>query len=564
MSRRKGKTMDAANSTRSALQDNATFWTRVTWSAAAASLVSIVSVFLLGYTLLDRHLIVALGALLALALLAAFWVASRSKSRLQRFISADRDIATAMGSTSSEEIRNIVHHLRSSAETDPAIHVLYAACGPQIAHHLERVLEVEVRNERSRRVRELCENARKIVLQQVEQQRSQSPAIKAERTISDAIKNLVKLKADAEKRLDEERESRRLKWWFDLTRPDFEDVEEKIEELKAARQKLLASGDIAKTESYFHDLTDRVERRTRDIEREAIACIPAAPNDNFDEQRIVQGALMLSALSVPVSAWGDISQAGNVYDSLREVNGNYADMTDTEIWFDTLTMAGPELAGLANLTKGALFEAHVESSFGGELHEHFNHPDTDIVIDGIAYQIKATDSASYIDTVADGIPVISTSEVASITGSLDGGYSNEDLTNVVDLALGGTVLDISDTALDAVLTGVGGIGIFAILSGARSASAKYKETGDALEALAEGLSTATVHTARTTVNMAEMATKGVVGVATSRPVRFAGSMVASMATKAAARFDRWLEDEGPTEMTDGISASSQKASRGSR
>lgn len=328
-----------------------------------------------------------------------------------------------MASTSSEEIRNIVHDLRSSAEIDPAIHVLYAACGPQIAHHLERVLEVEVRNERSRRVRELCGNARKIVLQQVEQQRSQSPAIKAERTISDAIKNLVKLKADAEKRLDEEREIRRLKWWFDLTHPDFEDVEEKIEELKAARQKLLASGDIAKTESYFHDLTDRVERRTRDIEREAIAFIPAAPNDNFDEQRIVQGALMLSALSVPVSAWDDISQAGSVYDSLREVNGNYADMTDTEIWFDTLTMAGPELAGLANPTKGALFEAHVESSFGGELHEHFNHPDTDIVIDGIAYQIKATDSASYIDTVADGIPVISTSEVASITGSLDGGYS---------------------------------------------------------------------------------------------------------------------------------------------
>ena len=238
MSRRKGKTMDAANSTRSALQANATFWTRVTWSAAAVSLISIVSVLLLGFTLLDRNLIFALGALLGLALLVAFWVASRSKSRLQRFISAEQDIATAMGSTSSAEIRNIVHDLRDSAETDPAIHVLYAASSSRIGHHFERVLEVEVRNERSRRIRELCENARKIVLQQVELQRSESPAVKAERTISDAIKNLVKLKADAEKRLDEERESRRLKWWFDLTRPDFEDVEEKIEELKAARQKL--------------------------------------------------------------------------------------------------------------------------------------------------------------------------------------------------------------------------------------------------------------------------------------------------------------------------------------
>lgn len=556
--------MDAENSTRSALQTNATFWTRVTWSVAAVSLASIVLAFLLGFTLIESHLIIAAGALLSLAFIAAFWVASRSKSRLQCFISAERDIATAIGSTSSEEIRNIVHDLRRSAETDPAIRDLYAASSPQISHHLERVLEVEVRNERSRRVRELCGNARKIILQQIELQRSESPAIKAERTISGAIENLVKLKADAEKRLEEERESRRLKWWFDLTRPDFEEVDEKIEELRSARQKLIASGDIAKTETYFRDLTSLVERRTGEIEKDAIASIPARPHDKFDDQRVVQGALMLSALSVPVSAWGDISQAGSVYDSLREVNGNYADMTDTEIWFDTLTMAGPELAGLANLTKGALFEAHVESSFGGELHEHFNHPDTDIVIDGVAYQIKATDSASYIDTVADGIPVISTSEVASITGSLDGGYSNEDLTNTVDLALGGTVLDISDTALDAVLTGVGGVGIFAILSGARSASAKYKETGDALEALADGLSSATVHTARTTVNMAEMATKGVVGVATSRPVRFAGRMVASMANRGAARFDRWLEDETPTEMTDGTSASLQKTPRGSR
>ena len=198
MSRRKGKTMDAANSTRCALQANVTFWTRVTWSAAAVSLVSIVSVLLLGFTLLDSPLIFAPGALLGLALLAAFWVNSDSKFRLQRFTSAERDIATAMGSTSSEEIRNIVHHLRSSSETDPAIYDLYAVSSPQIAHHLERVLEVEVRNERSRRIRELCENARKIVLQQVELQRSESPAIKAERTISDAIKKLVKLKADAE------------------------------------------------------------------------------------------------------------------------------------------------------------------------------------------------------------------------------------------------------------------------------------------------------------------------------------------------------------------------------
>ena len=556
--------MDADNSLRSDLRANAALWTRVTWSIAAVSLALMALAILLGWVSLDNFLTVALSAGLGLTFVGALLAARRSRARLQHFISAERDIATAIGSSSSKDIRNIVSDLQKSAEADPAIRELYATSGPVISLHLERVLEVEVRNERSRKVRELCENARKIVLQQIERQRAESPAIKADRTIGSAIENLVKLKADAEKRLNEERESRRLKWWFDLTRPDFEEVEEKIQELRRARQKLIASGDVAKTESYFRDLTSLVERRTREIETDAISCIPAHPHDNFNDRRVVQGALMLSALSVPVSAWGDISQAGSVYDSLRQVNGNYADMTDTEIWFDTLTMAGPQLAGLASLTKGALFENHVESSFGGELHEHFNHPDTDIVIDGVAYQIKATDSASYIDTVGEGIPVISTSEVATITGSIDGGYSNEDLTSAVDLALGGTVLDIGDTALDAVLTGVGGVGIFAILSGVRSASEKYKETGDPLESLAKGLSSATVHTARTTVNMAEMATKGVVGVATSRPVRFAGGLIALMATKGAARFDRWLEDETPPEPNESIRMRSQKTLGDSR
>ena len=156
--------MENANSTRSALQANATFWTRVTWSVAAVSLASIALASLFGWTSLDSHLIIVLGALFSLAFIAAFLVASRSKSRLQRFISAERDISSAMGSASSEDIRNIVQGLQRCAETDPAIHHLYAASGPQIAHHLERVLEVEVRNERSRRIRELCENARSRIL----------------------------------------------------------------------------------------------------------------------------------------------------------------------------------------------------------------------------------------------------------------------------------------------------------------------------------------------------------------------------------------------------------------
>ena len=62
-----------------------------------------------------------------------------------------------------------------------------------------------------------------------------------------------------------------------------------------------------------------------------------------------------------------------------------------------------------------ILEQLIAADTGGELFEHFNHPGSDIVIDGVEYQIKATDSTSYINSVADDIPVISTSEVASET-----------------------------------------------------------------------------------------------------------------------------------------------------
>lgn len=86
-------------------------------------------------------------------------------------------------------------------------------------------------------------------------------------------------------------------------------------------------------------------------------------------------------------------------------------------------------------------------------------PETDIVIDGVEMQIKATDSIDYINSVNDDILVIATSEVALTSGSIDGGYTNEELTNSVGLALGGSTVDIPDTAMDAILAGVGGLGL---------------------------------------------------------------------------------------------------------
>ncbi|MQX45735.1 hypothetical protein [Sinorhizobium medicae] len=163
--------------------------------------------------------------------------------------------------------------------------------------------------------------------------------------------------------------------------------------------------------------------------------------------------------------------------------------------------------GPISLAKGAYFEKLVEADFGGERFEHFNHPDTDIVIDGVAYQIKATDSASYVESVADDIPVIATSEVAEITRAIDGGYSDEDIEDTVELALGGTVIDFGDTAVDALLTGVGGLGLLATVRGVNHGLTMHREGADPIESIVEGAGVAVVGTMKGTVNGAEWATK---------------------------------------------------------
>ncbi len=202
-------------------------------------------------------------------------------------------------------------------------------------------------------------------------------------------------------------------------------------------------------------------------------------------------------------------------------------MSDADIWTSTLFLPAESLAGLTNLAKGAYFEALVAAETGGELFANFNHPATDITIDGVEYQIKATDSVSYIESVPDDIPVIATTEVAFETGAMDIGYSNLDLEQAMDLSLGGSVIDFGDTAVDAVLTGIGGLGLLATINGIRHAHGTYSRNGDAGQAIAEGAGVAIMGTAKTFVDSAELAYK----VATSRPSRMAGRWTASAARR---------------------------------
>ncbi|MGI2226509.1 hypothetical protein [Shewanella frigidimarina] len=227
------------------------------------------------------------------------------------------------------------------------------------------------------------------------------------------------------------------------------------------------------------------------------------------------------AFGLSYSIWDDFMTTHAVYDALRSVNGNFEGMSDSDIWFETLWMSHDSLVGLTSLVKGAYFEQLVAMDTQGELFEHFNHPDTDIIIDGVAFQLKATDSVSYINSVDADIPVIATSEVAEQTDAIDSGFTNFELSADVDTAIDGIGVDVGDAMADGILAGLGGLGFFATINGINHAGARYDAGTPAEEAILQGLGVAVEGTAKTIVDASEMAYK----VVSSRPSRAVGRAV---------------------------------------
>lgn len=142
--------------------------------------------------------------------------------------------------------------------------------------------------------------------------------------------------------------------------------------------------------------------------------------------------------------------------------------------------------------------------------------------------MKATDNAGYIESVDPDIPVIATSEVAFETGALDGGMTNAGLDSATDLALGGSVVDFPDTAMDAVVGGLSGLDIFATLRGINHAIDRHREGIDKAEAIEEGIGVA-----------GDWDYKGNRGPsrATSRPSRFLGRQVVKVGQGIGRRID---------------------------
>lgn len=427
-----------------------------------------------------------------------------------------------MKAPTGTQLQQILDDLTERAKAHSDLEAVLTEYYPQLIRCREALLNKEARQNHTAKISLLCEEADQLVKTAIKHRHERQPSVRAKLELEQAIRKLRHLVMEADRQFEEALRKKTLKWWVSVTRDrtTLVEIENQIEALEVALEKISASSGLISAEQDYEHLKQLVDQRLAIAKARASDAIPESHRRSFEPDHALSLGLISASLSVPVSVAMDLDQAGSVYDALRKVNSNYAELTDFEIWQETLTMSADSLVGLASLTKGSYFESLVEEDFGGELFANFNHPDTDIIIDGVAYQIKATDSVSYINSVADDIPVIATTEVADDTGAIDGGYTDLELSNAVDLALGGTLVDFGDTVLDGMTAGFGGVGIVAIVQGANSGWKHYKTSGDAVEALGEGISTTATGVVRSAVNLAEIVFRGGRAIVTSPPVHF--------------------------------------------
>ena len=464
-----------------------------------------------------RWLITLLPAFLLLLGLLAWCVCFFHWMHLRSYVGVVDSLQKVLDTRELSAARQALDIIRKQAGQSPLNRSVLQVLQPQLEQHLDEL----TRQHLQRRLAVDVESARSQCRQYLQAIRSRTPLIQTETTVRETLQRLQQRYEQLSDQWDEAYE--KFSWWNKIKYsdgPDFSEIDQAIRQLKKMHERLKAdyADEFIRLDKHFTELENRAEARIKASEHEIEQLIAHGVTREQEKELPLRAGFMLSAMSVPFSLWGDLATAGNIYDALRRVNGNYVDMSDGEIWLETLFMPGESLAGLTSLAKGAYFEQLVAADSGGALFEHFNNPGTDIVIDGVAYQLKSTSSAAYVNSVDVDIPIIATSEVAEQTRAIDSGFSNIELEHSVDLALGGSVIDTKDTALDALLTGVGGLGMFATIQGINHAAELYENGGDGVESLFAGAGVAIEGTARALVGTAELGYK----VLNSAPSRFVG------------------------------------------
>ena len=250
-----------------------------------------------------------------------------------------------------------------------------------------------------------------------------------------------------------------------------QDRVESLKQLKAELQKSTGIQNVDGLVERLHEKKKLIARRCGLLDKEVIQYSKQIQRElkaetNADD--LARFSLVAFLLGFGIQAAVNAYQVGGVYDAFRRVNPAYLNEADSEIWWDMvmLGLSDPAaMTGMTSLVKGAYFEQLVAQETGGALHSAFNHPETDIAIDGVEYQLKATDSTDYVESVNPDIPVIATQEVAGQTDSIDSGISNQNLSETTERALGGEIFDVADSLETGVSVAAGAIGFIPLMHG---------------------------------------------------------------------------------------------------
>lgn len=254
--------------------------------------------------------------------------ARESRNKCEEYRARRRQLENLCEEEDPTTIERRVRELRE-ASLAPHLRQLVEAWAPTIVERLEDARQFRefewTRLEKIRR-REAVSRAtaqmREVATARIAQSRKAQPILAARDA---AIQRLARVKARrVQLEADVDEMLKGTSWWTQLTYdyPDYNRMDKEIRDLEGDVSLFLTRNakEIQGAEDKLHAAAGRIDARLQLIEKTVIDAIPDSRQEPFNGDTIARNALILSALSVPVSAWQDISQTGEVYDALRLVN----------------------------------------------------------------------------------------------------------------------------------------------------------------------------------------------------------------------------------------------------
>ena len=173
-------------------------------------------------------------------------------------------------------------------------------------------------------------------------------------------------------------------------------------------------------------------------------------------------AVLTGGASASASMIIDTQEADAIFEAARTANGNFTNMSDSQIVDYCSNLDTDQLTGMVSLVHGRHFENLVSDATGGVLFDAKNHPDTDMTLDGTEYSIKSNDST------ADGITEFDTYSPQDL------GMDDKELIDRTSEVLDGDIIDASD----AIISGAIGFGTMATLQAVGEGAEEWENLND--------------------------------------------------------------------------------------